>query len=112
MPTDRILSLHPCAAVWCAGEYVELGAAGCPDCCEIAAASVRAATQAPDPVPVERDGVSPNLRAGSVSALSARLFGDAPVAACTARPALSVSHMDNAQGPSCVPLPKLRQVSR
>lgn len=44
--SHRILSLHPCAAVWCAGEYVELGVAACAECCEIAGASVRAATEA------------------------------------------------------------------
>lgn len=54
MLRDRVLSPYPCAGAHCGAEMVALGCA-CPDCCEIAAASVRAANEAPGPVPVERD---------------------------------------------------------
>lgn len=71
----------------CTPAHAAVGVA-CLLCDEIAAAFGRTATEAPGPVPVERavPVVSSSLRADSVSALSARLFGNAPVAACTARP--------------------------
>jgi hypothetical protein len=69
MLSDRILSLHPCAAVWCAGQYVELGVA----CAEIAGASVRSATEA-GPVGLAR--FSLNSPPGGVDALPGGLFGE------------------------------------
>lgn len=84
MQRDRILSLHPCAAVWCAGEYVELGVA-CADCAEIAGAFVRSATEA-GLRPGMTDVSLLSLRADSAQTLSARLFEDGSVTDCTARP--------------------------
>ncbi len=92
----------------CTLEHIALGVA-CPACIEIVAAFGRAATEAG--LRPGMTDVSSNL-AGPALKRQAGSFGVASVAACTARPALSVSHMDNAQGTSCVPLPKLRQVSR
>lgn len=76
------MDCSPAMSGCCTLEHIALGVA-CGACIEIVVAFGRSATEAPGPVPVERDVrvLSHNLPPGSVDALPGGLFGLDEVAA-------------------------------